>query len=48
MFKDNFKYERQSFFNFLSKADYESNIDKAISDVPILTKFIADKFDITN
>lgn len=44
IFRNNFNYEKTSFLDFLSKEEYENTIDKAISDVPNLAKFIYDQF----
>lgn len=44
IFKDNFKYTKQRFLDFLPLADYESAIDKAILDIPDLTKYITEQY----
>lgn len=42
----NLTYEMKSFLKFMSQDAYESYVDKAISDVPNLAKFIEEQYEI--
>jgi hypothetical protein len=45
-FEDSFIFEKESFMKFLSFTEYKDVIDKAISDVPDLARFIAERYEI--